>query len=788
MATTVFVSPGVYTREQDFTFFASRIGLTRLGLVGLTPKGPAFEPIKIASSEGFSNRFGNPNSDFPLTYVAYRFLSQSSELTLTRVLGQVGYSGSNVWAITSKSGPYEFSGSTLCVLKSKKDANGNFHYKNNGDLVWGGGANHTLLSAFTITSAVGPLTGYPGGSVTVSLNENDDTYILKLAGQTPKSFDGDLGFYVDSIYPHLIRQSASYSASVTSNTVGTGLTSTGFVFNSTSPYKNYTEGFKNSITPMIVGQVVGNSVRDLFKVETISDGDASSTEVKISFANIDPANNTFDVVVRRFFDTDATTLTSGRLELFRQCTMDKSKPNFIGKMIGTTDEIYPRQSNYITITLADNFPQDQVPAGFRGYPVRTGTNLAAPRLLYKESYLDTDTVSKTYLGCSELAYTALTANVVGIKSSVQTLEKDIFKYNGEEATGIITIKGFHMESGANTNYFYVGDQASLTNYTKPERKFTVAPYGGFDGWQPYTIPTFTNDQADSDNLDAFKACVDLMAPPESVDINVFAAPDVNYSDNLLAVNYALDMVEARADSIYIIESPRLSTDTTKATATDAAAAIEESGIDSSYAATYWPWIQIEDPTSNKYIYISPTAEVVKNIALTDNIAYSWFAPAGLNRGQVTCIRADVQLSRDDRDTLYDANINPINTVAQQGVTIQGQKTLQIEQSALDRINVRRLFLQIRRLVAAASQTLLFEPNDQTVRDQFLAKVEPLLLQIQNQRGIFAYKVTVDDFNTGTSDSDRNTLTGKIAIKTTPALEFVDLTFQVLPTGANFEDF
>jgi hypothetical protein len=783
MATTVFVSPGVYTREQDFTFFASRIGLTRLGLVGLTPKGPAFEPIKIASSEGFSNRFGNPNSDFPLTYVGYRFLSQSSELTLTRVLGQVGYSGSNAWVITSKNdSQYLFSSTTVAVLKSKKDTNGNFYYSASNHLQLG--SVSTLLSAFTISSTVGPLTGFPGSAVTVSLNENDDTYILKLAGQTPRNFDGDLGFYVDFITPHLIRQSA---ASATTNSLGTALT-TAFVYKNVTAYKDYTEGFKNSITPMIVGQVVGNSVRDLFKVETISDGDASAEEIKVSFANIDPVNNTFDVVVRRFFDTDATTLTSGRLELFRQCTMDRTKPNFVGKAIGTTDEIYPRLSNYITITLADNFPQDQVPAGFKGYPVRSGTSSNAPQILYKQNYVATDNISKTYLGCSELAYTALTSNVVGIKSSVQTLEKDIFKYNGADSTGVITTKGFHMESGADTNNFYVGNQASLTNYTKPERKFTVAPYGGFDGWQPYTIPTFTNDLADSDNLDAFKACIDLMAPPESVDINVFAAPDVNYYDNLLAVNYALDMVENRADSIYIIESPRLSTDTTKATATQASEAIEESGIDSSYAATYWPWIQIEDPTSNKFIYISPTAEVVKNIALTDNIAYSWYAPAGLNRGQVNCIRADVQLSRDDRDTLYDANINPINTVAQQGVTIQGQKTLQIEQSALDRINVRRLFLQIRRLVAAASQTLLFEPNDQTVRDQFLAKVEPLLLQIQNQRGIFAYKVTVDDFNTATEDSDRNTLTGKIAIKPTPALEFVDLTFQVLPTGANFEDF
>jgi len=786
MAQTVFVSPGVYTREQDFTFFASRIGLTRLGLVGLTPKGPAFEPIKIASSEGFSNRFGNPSSDYPLTYVAYRFLSQSSELTLTRVLGKVGYSGSNAWLITSApDSNYAWSSTTLCVIKSKKDSGGNFYYQNSGDLTLFSAT--TLLNQFKISGTTGPITGFTNSGITVSLNQNDDTYIVKLVGQTPKSFDGDTGFYVDSIFPNLIRQCATYTATTSADNIGTALTTT-FEFKNNDAYKDYTDQFRNSVTPMIVGQVVGSTVRDLFKVETISDGDASAAEVKISFVNIDPANNTFDLVVRRFFDTDASTLTSGRLELFRQCTMDKTKPNFVGKMIGTTDEIYPRQSNYITITLANNFPQDQVPAGFRGYSMRTGTTAYAAQLLYKTSYLSSDTVSKTYLGISELAYTGATSTVVGIKNAIQTVEKDIFKFQGSDTTDVTTIKGFHMESTAPTSLFVNGKEINLTDYTKPERKFTVAPFGGFDGWQPYTIPTFTDSVVDEDNVDAFKECVDLMAPPESVDINVFAAPDVNYTDNLNAVNYCLTMIEDRADSIYIIESPRLSTDTAKATAIEAASAVEASGIDSSYAATYWPWIQIEDPSSNKFIYISPTAEVVKNIALTDNIAYAWYAPAGLNRGQVTCVRADINLSRDDRDTLYDANINPINTVAQQGVTIQGQKTMQIEQSALDRINVRRLLLQIRRLVAAASQTLLFEPNDQTVRDQFLAKVEPILLQIQNQRGIFAYKVTVDDFNTATEDSDRNTLTGKIAIKPTPALEFIDLTFQVLPTGANFEDF
>lgn len=790
MATTVFVSPGVYTREQDFTFFASRIGLTRLGLVGLTPKGPAFEPIKVTSSEAFSNRFGNPNSEFPLTYVAYRFLSQSSELTLTRVLGQVGYSANSVWMITSDADPsFEFSSTTLCALRSKKKADGSFIYDATADLSISGVTG--VLNTFVLWSSnnVGPLSG--GNGVVVSLDEAADTYIVKLLGKTPKSFDGDYGVYVDSIYPHLCRQSNTLPVSADTISVGSALTTSLEYreYTTNFEYVDYQTGFKNSKTPMVVGEVIGAIAKDLFQIETISDGNASAAEIKVSITNIDPINGTFDVVVRRFFDTDATTLTSGRLENFRGCTMDQNKPNFIAKLIGSTDTVYPRQSNYISITLADNFPQDTVPAGFRGYTLRNESTARAPQLLYKTSYLSSDTVSKTYLGCSELAYTGLTQAKVGVKNAVQTLEVDTFKFQGNDlTTNTLTIRGFHLEGTASQADFITGNKTSLSDYTKPERKFTVVPAGGFDGWQPYFAPTFTDDLSDEDNLAAFQACVDLMAPPESVDINIFAAPDVNYTDHLLAVNYGLSMVEQRADCLYIIDSPRLSTDSLKATAVDAANAIQASAIDSSYAATYWPWIQIEDPTSNKYIYISPTAEVVKNIALTDNVAYQWFAPAGLSRGQVTCVRADINLSRDDRDTLYDSNINPINTIAQQGVTIQGQKTLQIQQSALDRINVRRLMLQIRRLVAAASQTLLFEPNDQTVRDQFLAKVEPILLQIQNQRGIFAYKVVVDDFNTATADSDRNTLTGKIQIKPTPALEFVDLTFQVLPTGANFEDF
>ena len=150
--------------------------------------------------------------------------------------------------------------------------------------------------------------------------------------------------------------------------------------------------------------------------------------------------------------------------------------------------------------------------------------------------------------------------------------------------------------------------------------------------------------------------------------------------------------------------------------------------------------------------------------------------------------ADVKLTKDDRDTLYEGRINPIATFIQQGIVIYGQKTLQLKPSALDRINIRRLVLQVRRLIAAASQAILFEPNDQSLKDQFLAKVEPILLQVQNQRGLAAFRVSMEDQNNAADEFDRNTLRGKVQIKPTYAVEFIDLTFQVLPNGANFGDF
>ena len=770
---TVFVSPGVYTREQDFSVFASQIGITRLGLVGETTKGPAFEPIRISSTDEYVARFGTTDTRIQLPYVANSFLQQSQELTITRVLGKEGFTNSAAWIIMASGGT--LAGTPLCVIRSKSADEGTTFMATLENAIQVSNITGTLLP-FTLSGTSGPLTAQTSSAITVSLDETRDDYIVKAIGKNPMKFANDFGIYVESIYPHFIREAAQ-RADITGFSAIT--------FNTAVTYTDYLAEYQTPETPYIVSKVAGGIVRDLFKFTSISDGNSANQEIKISITNIDEVTKTFDVIIRDYNDTDASIVT---LERFRTLTLDASQPNYIAKAIGTTDEEYPRRSNYVTLDLAENHPQNTVPAGFAGYTFRnvSGSTATAPYVYYKTQYFTGDSTFKTYLGVSELGYTGNTGAQVTISKSIKTLEHDLWNYLGAAPTGTSVVKGFHLESTAPSASFVLGNKIALSAYTKSERKFTLVPAGGFDGWNKFRNPDFTSAAVDANNVVAIKEAIDTMSNPELVDINLFALPGIDYKNNETVVKYGLSMIENRADSLYIVDAPRISDSSAKCTASEAVSDLQDTGIDSSYAATYWPWVQINDSNYNKYVYVAPTMEVVRAIALTDNVAYPWFAPAGYNRGVVSNMvqKADIRLNLTDRDTLYQDRINPVATFVQQGVVIFGQKTLQQKQSALDRVNVRRLLLQVRRLIAAASQTLLFEQNDATVRDQFLQKVEPILLQIQNQRGLTAFRVVLDS----SPSADPNTLTGKIQLKPTPALEFIDLTFQVLPQGASFEDF
>ena len=363
------------------------------------------------------------------------------------------------------------------------------------------------------------------------------------------------------------------------------------------------------------------------------------------------------------------------------------------------------------------------------------------------------------------------------------------------------------------------------------RKFTLSFQGGFDGWDIYRESRTNTDRYVLGKVGYLKgACPDFRYPnatgwgafkqitvdgdtsvewantdyyayllgqrtfsnPEAVNINVFVTPGIDYINNSNLVESAIDMVENdRADSIYITTTPDYQLFTSVAGdpadiiyPQEAVDNLEGTGIDSNYTATYYPWVLTRDSVNNTQIYLPPTAEVTRNLALTDNIAFPWFAAAGYTRGIVNAIKARKKLTQEDRDVLYKGRINPIATFSDVGTVIWGNKTLQIRESALDRINVRRLLLQARKLISAVSVRLLFEQNDQKVRQDFLDAVNPILDAIRRDRGLYDFRVTV---SSDEADLDRNQMTGKIYIKPTKSLEFIDITFYITPTGASFEN-
>jgi phage tail sheath protein FI len=278
--------------------------------------------------------------------------------------------------------------------------------------------------------------------------------------------------------------------------------------------------------------------------------------------------------------------------------------------------------------------------------------------------------------------------------------------------------------------------------------------------------------------------------PEAVNINVFATPGIDYINNSNLVEEAIDMVTfQRADAIYIVTTPDsnlyLPTQTDNIVPpTTAVDRLDQIGLDSNYTATYYPWILVRDTVNNTQIYIPPTNEVCRNLALTDNISFPWFAAAGYTRGLVNAVKARIKLTQDQRDTLYQGRINPIATFSDVGTVIFGNKTLQVADTALNRINVRRLLLQARKLISAVAVRLLFEQNDAKVRQDFLDSVNPILDGIRRDRGLYDFRVTV---SSSPEDLDRNTMSGKIYLKPTRALEFIDIEFLITPTGASFEN-
>ena len=657
-------------------------------------------------------------------------------------------------------------------------------------------------------------------SYSLSFDKTKKNYISRVLGRGAQ--DGKTALFVEELFDGMFE--SYYDAE---KIRGINIDN---LINYSNDFDDYLTEYQPAVTPWVVSELRGSNILRLFRLWTISDGNAANRQFKISIKNVKLDDKEFDVEIRAYDDTDAKPVV---LERFTRCTMDPTSNNYIAKRIGTLDGDFASRSNYVLVELEEESDtSDAFPAGFVGFPIRdyqTNSNgsVQSPTIDYKQTYGTFENKRKFYLGLSE---------TVGI-------DQDFFDYKGAPE-GDLTMwtgmtKGFHMDieaTGATIDnveividatggtyspvYEFETGNAEFrtesgvvgTDYEKVyARKFTFAPYGGFDGWDiyrtrrtntdRYTINgtrgadgllsgVFSNraltngDTGINSDYYAYLEGIWSFKNPEAVNINVFATPGVDTFDNTNLVEEAIEMIEQdRADSLYIVTTPD----------TDAAGDVLlpedvvdqlDGQFDSSYTATYWPWIQINDTENNVYMYVPPTRDVVRNIALTDNISFPWFAVAGIQRGDVNAIKARKKLTLTERDTLYDGRVNPIATFASEGIKIWGNKTLQVKDTALNRINVRRLLLQARKLISAVSIRLLFEQNDDIVRNQFLSLVNPILDNIRAERGLTDFRVVLDD---SPELIDQNTLCGRIFLKPTRALEFICVEFNIMNTGASFDD-
>jgi hypothetical protein len=289
------------------------------------------------------------------------------------------------------------------------------------------------------------------------------------------------------------------------------------------------------------------------------------------------------------------------------------------------------------------------------------------------------------------------------------------------------------------------------------------------------ISTNTQGLAGSDYNDM----IALLGNQDAYQFNVLFTPGLLDDTHTAQVTNIITNTTSRGDNLYVMDLVSYNSTVTDVTT-------QAQSRDTSYAASYWPWVRIIDPATGKHVWV-PASTVIPGVyAFNDRVAAPWFAPAGINRGGLnTVLQAQYKLSQANKDTLYDNNVNPLATLPKQGVVVFGQKTLQKEASALDRVNVRRLMIELKSYIRQIADTIVFEQNTNATRNSFIAQVTPYLQIIQQKQGLYAFKVVMDDSNNGPAVIDQNQLIGQIYVQPTRTAEFISLDFILLPTGAEF---
>ena len=331
------------------------------------------------------------------------------------------------------------------------------------------------------------------------------------------------------------------------------------------------------------------------------------------------------------------------------------------------------------------------------------------------------------------------------------------------------------------NYFNNNGIAKTQYYNSIPTTGSGSFGGAFGNDLDYTTNLYQNISTVTQGLVASDYTIvdDILANPDEYNFSLISAPGITQQYQSTVVSQYITMAEERGDCFYI-------TDLVGYGATINTPGILANQLNTNYAAAYWPWVQVLSAATGKLVWV-PASTVMPGVyAFNDRVSAEWFAPAGLNRGGVGgALQAERKLGTNDRDTLYQNKVNPIASFPGVGLVAYGQKTLQTKASALDRINVRRLLINLKRYVRVVAESLLFEQNTLTTRNNFVSQVNPYMESVQQRQGLYAYKVVMDDSNNTPDVIDRNQLVGAIYIQPAKTVEFIYITFNITPTGVTF---
>ena len=783
------VSPGVFTNEKDLSFLPAGIAAIGAAIIGPSLKGPAFVPTVIDNFNDFIAKFGGLSEETYLPYAVQSYLKSAGTVTIVRVLQEGGYNANSFHIIATSA-----SISKLVGVIMPTTAVGSSTGKGFEKTTWTVPSG-SITGSFGITLSG---SGVTAQSITASANPTSvDSFANVLGTSVKGSKKGYMYTYFSEYISTLLTLSGS--TVINAGTISFVSASANALVNLSGSAGAYSKGS----TPYIQSQIIGNEKLNLFKIHTLTDGLDANTSYKISIVNnilpgSDPGSDygSFTLLVREYTDTDQRPVV---LENYSGLNLDPDSTNYIARRIG---DKYSQVSNLGVISIYGDY-----------------NNVSKYIRIETDAAVSTKSVSANVVQPVSSSYSMPTASFVTQLTQINGAysKKAYYGWNFASTDNENYIKPLAAGTTTNGDGFnldesFVHVSASATNTSTVIAagksisgstfagldvttflKFVVPFQGGFDGMDPAIAKNvgaaitagnvfgMNCSVASSPGSVAYIKALNVLSNADEYDMNMIVTPGITVANHSSIINKAIEVAEDRGDC-FVVADPVI-----QGYSVDAAiSAISDSGIDSNYAATYWPWVKIIDTDKNKPVWVPPSVVVPRVIAYNDSVAYEWFAPAGLNRGGVSeAVDIELKLNQANRNDLYENKINAIATFPNQGVCIWGQKTLQAKPSALDRINVRRLLITLKKFIASSSRYLVFENNTTTTRQRFLNIVTPYLETVKSRQGLYAFRVIMDETNNTPDVIDRNIMYGQIFLQPAKAAEFIILDFNILPTGATF---